>query len=179
MRRLVALLVWVMAPGTQADTELVQLARHYDQEYGIPPYLTYAMAHQEAGRTVDGMFAPWRWTLNVDGKGLYFDTREQAEQKLVTAIENGSMVDVGVMQVNWYWNGERFESPAAALDPDTNLKVGSEILAEWYDATGSWVEAIARYHTGPITSDEELLRARDYATRVMNHHERILEKFRY
>lgn len=179
MKRLIVLLLafsWNM-PLTAAEPDLISLTTAYEQQYQIPRHLIFAIAHQESGRSRAGVFAPWPWTLNIDGAGYYYDTQEAAEKAAVEAINAGSSVDLGFGQVNWYWNGSRFESPAAALVPETNIRVAARILNEWYLATGSWVEAIARYHTGPITSNEELLRARSYATKVMTHHERLLQQY--
>lgn len=176
-RVLLTLLLWCQ--GAQADDELIQLTRAQEQLLGIPPYLIYAIGHAESGRTVNGKFAPWRWTLNINGRGLYFDSKEAAIKQLRTALVSRSSIDIGFMQINWKWNGHYFDSPESALDPATNVAAGAPILRQWYDSTGSWVEAIARYHTGTISTDEELLRARDYAKKVMKHHESLLETYGY
>jgi len=91
---------------------------------------------------------PWPWTLNVAGRSGFFRSREEA----FTAIEALRRVgrcdfDVGIMQINWCYQGQRFTSAWDALDPQTNVRVAEDILNENFARTHSIAKAIAYYHS--------------------------------
>ena len=51
-----------------------------EREQGIPSGLLQAIGRVESGRRdpATGRFAPWPWTINAEGRGMYFPTREAA-----------------------------------------------------------------------------------------------------
>lgn len=115
-------------------------------EYGVPAAILYSVALQESEGP--GLGLPWPWTANVKGKGYYFDTREDLYRFLQSLLSRGhKSFDIGPGQINWYWNGERFASLWEATDPYTNLRTSASILREHYSDTGSWAEAVGRYHS--------------------------------
>lgn len=137
---------------------------------GVPPGLLYAVAITESGRVIEGQGTqPWPWTLNIEGRGLFFETREAQFETLMDAITAGKVVDIGPMQLNWGWQYERLISPWRATDPIYNLTAGCRILREYYDVRGegrSWVWAIGKYHRG--SDAPRHVRAADaYAKRVL------------
>src|SRR5450432_2902043 len=74
-----------------------------EQQYGTPPGLLNSIAKAESGRQIQGAttLQPWPWTLNVDGQGLFFATKEQAVAGVLKALTHGSsFTDVGCMQVD-------------------------------------------------------------------------------
>jgi soluble lytic murein transglycosylase-like protein len=137
---------------------------------GAPAGLLYAVATTESGRFFKGQgIRPWPWTLNVEGKGFYFETREQQFDALMGAISAGKVVDVGPMQLNWGWQYDRLISPWRATDPVYNLTAGCRILREYYDAQGagaSWALAIGKYHRGS-DAPKHVRAATAYAARVL------------
>jgi len=91
---------------------------------------------------------PWPWTLNVSGRPFFFRSREDAYKAIVYLIQHHQcMFDVGLMQVNWCYNGKRFSSPWDALEPMENIRVAEQILIENYRKSGSPATAVAWYHS--------------------------------
>lgn len=90
----------------------------------------------------------WPWTLNVAGTGEFFRSREDAFLAIRSLLASGRCdFDVGIMQVNWCYHHQRFDSPWDALAPQTNIHVAESILNENYQKTGSVAKAIAYYHS--------------------------------
>ena len=143
---------------------------------GAPAGLLYAVATSESGRAIEGQGTrPWPWTLNVEGKGFYFETREQQFDALMEAISAGKVVDIGLMQLNWGWQYDRLVSPWQATDPIYNLTAGCRILREYYDAQGSdasWAWAVGKYHRGS-DAPKHVRAATAYAARVLAIWERL------
>ena len=58
------------------DNVCLAEARRAEDQHGIPRGLLQSITRVEAGRkTVTGEYMPWPWTLNDQGKGLFFDTK--------------------------------------------------------------------------------------------------------
>lgn len=133
---------------------------------GVDPNLLYAIALAESQREIDGLVRPWPWSLNVQGKGRYFETREEAEaflsETLATGIRN---VDIGPMQINYSWHGHRVLNPADLFDIQTSVRVGADILSEALASSPDDKElGVGRYHNW---GDEN--RARKYGRKVLNY----------
>lgn len=139
-------------------------------EYGVPASLLYAVALAESGRTLElagrRVVRPWPWTLNVGGKGYYFETREDAWTALRAHRAAGQRsIDIGLMQVNWRWHADRLKDPYAALDPYYSLRVAAQILRDCQGETGDWWAAVGCYHA-PGTGEAARARAERYRARV-------------
>jgi len=116
-------------------------------EAGVPPALFYAVALAESGKRFDVGPRPWPWTLNVAGEGRFYPSREAASRALAAALATGMRsIDIGLMQVNWRYHGEKLESAALALDPYHNLRVGARILRRCFEERGAWSAAVGCYH---------------------------------
>jgi hypothetical protein len=158
------------ANALAADQLTPALFQKVGDQHDVPADLLYAVARTESGRTFDGEHTPWPWTLNVAGLGSYFNSRAEACRALRVALEQTSLVDVGVAQLNVYWNpglfsaGKRFSDPCVALDPHDNLDAAAAILRSHFDATGHWLTATGRYHR-PAGGEA----ARRYAETVASH----------
>jgi soluble lytic murein transglycosylase-like protein len=111
----------------------------------------YAIALQESRRRrPDGRMRPWPWTLNSPRSGpLYFDTYEAAVTKLNALIAQGERnIDVGMMGINWYFNGRRARDPAMLLNVSDNIFIAAQIYREHLDRfDGDRRKAIAHYHS--------------------------------
>jgi len=115
------------------------------REYSIPEILLYSVALQESEKPGTGR--PWPWTINVGGKGIYFDSRTELFKYAEKLIERGiTNFDIGLMQVNWRWNGQHFRSLWAATEPYTNLRTGAMIIRKYYRESRSYEVAIGKYH---------------------------------
>ena len=141
-------LILMTAQAAELPPPAYQLAAY---SAGIPSEVLYSVALQESGTYLRGqkrILVPWPWTLNVAGAGYRFATRDDACRALLIAVATvgPKKVDSGLGQVNIGWNGQRFSEPCESLNPYTNLRVASQILAEHYAATGNWIAAAGRYH---------------------------------
>ncbi len=60
-----------------------------------------------------------------------YANKQDAEQALLNLIRKGIRnVDVGIMQVNLYWHGDKVANDLALLDPRTNITVAARYLKE-------------------------------------------------
>lgn len=163
MLRALALSVALLLPGLAAAQDCARLAAEAGAEAGLPEGLLPAISLVEAGRgTGNGGIAPWPWTLNQGGKGMYFDTREEALAYLKQAVAEGvTNIDVGCMQLNWKWHAAGFATPEDMIDPARNTRYAARFMVELYNRLGSWETAAAAYHS---TNPE---RGRSYLQKVM------------
>lgn len=154
------LLVSVALGATQpafAYDPLVEGARQCTQQFpieeqrkGIPMHLLAAISSTESGRWHDrlGLALPWPWTINVEGKGYYFDSKAEAIAKTAAFIRQGKQsIDVGCMQVNLKHHAGAFKNLDEAFEPATNVAYGAKFLRSNYDDLGDWIKATAAYHS--------------------------------
>jgi len=116
----------------------------------IPPGLLHAIGRLESGKWDKDRqrVVPWPWTINAEGSGQYFDTKNQAIAAVQALLDRGvKLVDVGCMQVNLHYHGQAFESLDDALDPHRNAEYAAQLLNSLYEETGSWNLAAGRYHS--------------------------------
>ena len=154
-RALSAVLVVVaLVPGTPASAmtgvvpDCEAMAARIGAAEGLPEGLLPAIARIESGRRVGRSVRAWPWTLNHAGRGLYFETREEALAYLRQTVAEGSRnIDVGCMQVNHYWHGENFPSVEAMINPETNIRYAVRFLKELHASKGSWEAAVRHYHS--------------------------------
>lgn len=106
---------------------------------GINVATLYGIAVQESGmKWQDGTFRPWPWTINVNktSKGVKagarrYANKSAAEQGLKRFLALGIRnIDVGIMQVNLYWHGDKVPNDLALLDPKTNINVAARYLRD-------------------------------------------------
>lgn len=119
-------------------------------KYGLQEVDLYAIALKESRRyRSDGLVRPWPWTLHSPETGaLYFETYEAALEKLTALLAEGKTnIDIGVMQINWGWNGHRAADAKRLLLPAENIEIAAQILRENLDQYGDMGLAIARYHS--------------------------------
>jgi len=142
--------------------------------YDLPPEVLYAVALTESARQVDstGNVRPWPWTLNVQGRGHFFDSRQEAEAALQQHFDQGRRsIDIGLMQVNWRYHRQRLGSPQLALDPYHNLRVAAEILRDCHQRRQDWWAAVGCYH-----APNSPQRAARYRARVRAHWQRVTRR---
>ena len=142
--------------------------------YDLPPEVLYAVALTESARQVDstGNVRPWPWTLNVQGRGHFFDSRQEAEAALQEHFDAGRRsIDIGLMQVNWRYHRQRLGSPQLALDPYHNLRVAAEILHHCHQSRQDWWAAVGCYH-----APNSPQRADRYRARVRAHWQRLTRR---
>ena len=167
-----ALLGSALHPSVHASVPVgyQQVADAYD----LPPEVLYAVALTESARQVDttGNVRPWPWTLNVQGRGHFFASREEAEVALQQHFDQGRRsIDIGLMQVNWRYHRQRLGSPQLALDPYHNLRVAAEILRDCHQSRQDWWAAVGCYH-----APNSPQRAARYRARVRAHWQRVIRR---
>lgn len=121
-----------------------------ERSAGVPPRMMTAIALTESGRLdpATGQARPWPWTINAEGTGQYFASREQAIAA-VRALQAGGVrsIDVGCMQVNLMHHPTAFASLEDAFDPAANARYAARFLTALFAAHGHWHRAIGAYHS--------------------------------
>ena len=86
---------------------------------GIPDRLMQAIGIVESGRSDErGGVSAWPWTINVEGAGYSFNTKQEAIEAVNAHRARGARsIDVGCMQVNLIHHGDAFASLEQAFDP--------------------------------------------------------------
>ena len=140
-----------------------------EQRYNIPGHLLLAIGIQEAGRNGPAGLAVWPWTVNANGEGAFFATRQEAQawvrQKQAEGINS---IDVGCMQVNLHWHGDQFPHQDAAFDPFMNADYAARFLVDLYRQTGSWQEAAGRYHSATDEHQSRYLKSLAHNQQVVD-----------
>ena len=129
----------------------------------IPETLLGAMARVESGRTdpATGRVRPWPWTINVDGIGYFFGTKDEAVAAVQALQAKGTKsIDVGCLQVNLYYHPTAFADLEAAFDPVTNAGYAASFLLALHAQSKDWALATAAYHS------QTQERGEDYQRRV-------------
>ena len=125
-----------------------QAARYAADNSDVPLEILLAVARVETGRTQNNQLLPWPWTVNLQGKGHWFDTADQAidfaDSQLAIGVEN---FDVGCFQINLRWHGAEFSTFGDVFDPQTNATYAAKFLTELYESEGSWKQAVAAFHS--------------------------------
>ena len=131
-----------------------------EKKYKIPHKLLSAISLTETGRTVDGAFVSWPWSLNVSGKSFIFDSQENTKNFLQEKIDNKvNNIDIGCMQINYKYHKKSFEDLNSFLDPDKNVEWAAKFLVSLYNKHKSWNIAISRYHSSnPVRMKKYLLK---------------------
>lgn len=124
--------------------------RAAEQEFGLPPRLLQAMARVESGRRdpATGETRPWPWTINAEGRSMFFPTKEAA----LTAVralrtEGVRSIDVGCLQINLRYHPDAFASVEEAFDPLANARYAARFLASLQARAGDWQVAAGHYHS--------------------------------
>jgi hypothetical protein len=124
--------------------------KYAERVYGIPSDLLIAIGHVETGRLDPrrGVWDSWPWTVNVEGRGQFFDTKQQAVAAVRNLITQGvKSIDVGCMQVNLMYHPTAFADLDEAFDPRANTNFAARFLRDLFRQTGNWNDAAALYHS--------------------------------
>ena len=127
-------------------------------KFGVNYDLLQTISAVESGKwdNLQNMYVAWPWTINVNGKGYYFPSKEEAIAAVKKYQAEGvTSIDVGCMQINLKYHGQAFSSVDEAIDPEQNLKYGAKFLRSLYSKSGNnWKKAAKRYHSGnPIEGE--------------------------
>jgi soluble lytic murein transglycosylase-like protein len=88
--------------------------------------------------------------MNIEGRPYFAASLADALRRYDEATAGGAkMIDIGCMQINHYFHGEKFASVEAMFDPHQNVDYAARFLKALRAQEGSWTLAVARYHAGP------------------------------
>lgn len=133
-----------------AGTEDVcdQAARRAALAEGVPLNVLRAISRVETGREVQGTLQPWPWTINVEGRGHWFNSEIKAKSYVFGIFKAGVRnFDIGCFQINYRWHGKAFRTIDAMFDPDENATYAARFLKDLYTEFGSWHAAAGAYHS--------------------------------
>lgn len=138
------------ASTTEVDPALIceQAAALAARQEGVPLSVLRAISLNETGRRRDGRFRPWPWTVNMEGAGHWFDSREEALSFALNEFDRGARsFDVGCFQINYKWHGQHFASVEQMFEPTANAVYAARFLKSLYAEQGSWEAAAGAYHS--------------------------------
>lgn len=121
----------------------------YEKQHAIPTGLLHAISKAESGRKDDtGRIVAWPWTMNVQGQGSFFPTKQAAIAAVQAMQAKGiQSIDVGCMQVNLYYHPRAFRTLEDAFEPSKNVAYAAHFLKTLKNDHRSWQRAIAYYHS--------------------------------
>lgn len=115
-------------------------------KYQIPPGILYSVGLTETGRK--GSLQPF--AMNIEGKAYFANSADEVLQRFTAARAQGAkLIDLGCMQINYYFHGENFASANEMLNPRKNVEYAARFLANLHARHETWTMAVARYHAGP------------------------------
>ncbi|MBY0339328.1 MAG: transglycosylase [Acetobacteraceae bacterium] len=116
-----------------------------EQVHGLPRGLLTAVALAESGLHA--------YALNVGGRAHFPHTQEEARAILASAPPRRSVM-AGCVQVNARVHARNSDWP---LDPMMSADWAGGMMARWAAETGSWAEALRRWHGGSPSSTRRLV----------------------
>ncbi|MFC6688571.1 transglycosylase SLT domain-containing protein [Jhaorihella thermophila] len=136
------------APDARTRAVCDRAANRAARQYGVPADVMLALTRTETGRAgPDGLY-PWPWTVNLQGKGFWFDSAEEVRAFVRRSIRRGALsFDVGCFQINYKWHGDAFASVEDMIDPWKNATYAARFLAELHRELGDWTQAAGAYHS--------------------------------
>ncbi len=136
---------------TNSYSENIKSCNFYTEKYGkvfnLPNNLLTSISLVESGiKKEKNDFSSWPWTLNVSGRSIYFDKKEDVLNFLEKNADKKS-IDVGCMQINTKYHLNNFENVSQMIEPEQNVKYAASFLSKLFKRHKSWNEAISRYHS--------------------------------
>jgi len=122
----------------------------FEQQHAIPPKLLKAVSIVESGiyHKDSATTVPWPWTINVQGKGYFFNSKQEAIEAVQQLQARGiSSIDVGCMQINLHFHPKAFISLEQAFEPRENIAYAAGFLQDNFVRGRSWRNAVASYHS--------------------------------
>ena len=136
------------AAAVELDPVCASATARVASETGVPQEVLAAISLTETGRHSDGATRSWPWTVNSEGEGFWFDSREEALGFARSELAQGTVsFDVGCFQINYRWHGENFASVEEMFDPVANARYAARFLTDLYAEFGDWSQAAGAYHS--------------------------------
>lgn len=123
--------------------------QHFENNHKLPKNMLRAIALVESGRTIaPNVKVAWPWTINVDGQGYMFPSKNQAIQAVKEWMNKGKKsIDVGCMQINLKQHPDAFSNLDSAFDPHINVSYAVKFLKRLYSNSKDWLKTIGHYHS--------------------------------
>lgn len=142
----------LMAKSSTFDPGIEQLcdaaALRASRNWNVPLDVLLAISLTETGRKSGGTIRPWPWTVNMEGKGVWFKSSSEARAYVREHQDRGARsFDVGCFQINHRWHGQHFSSVDAMFDPVTNADYAAQFLSQLFSELGDWGRAAGAYHS--------------------------------
>ena len=141
-----------MAGAKTMLDDFIFAGKHYD----IAPQLLVAIAKTETSLNP--------WAVNVQGKGYFPKSKQEALKIARKAYNERKSFDVGIMQINVWWLRKYGISLETAIEPQNNIIIGAFILKNEINKHGLNWKAVASYHT-PVHRNPT--RGKYYAAKVV------------
>lgn len=148
---------WAQQADIAPDLQCLRFLQSYERNLSIPQGLLTAIAFVESGRPdATGQMTAWPWSINANGQGKFFDTKEEAVAETKKLLDEGQRsIDIGCMQINLRYHPNAFRTIEDAFDPATNVAYGAQFLNSLHQLQGSWAKAVERYHSAEDGRREE------------------------
>ena len=118
------------------------------RKLAVPRLVLHTIALVESGRPIGNRVVPWPWSINVNGVGRVFASKEQAIAAVRELHAAGTRsIDVGCMQINLAAHPQAFDSLETAFDPVSNAYYAARFLQSLSQQTGQLGKAITAYHS--------------------------------
>lgn len=120
-----------------------------ERDWNVPAGVLSAVGTVESGRQHGTLSAaPWPWTINAAGRGLYFESKGEAIAAVLELMERGyPYIDVGCFQIDIAYHPDLFRSLEEAFDPERNAQAAARLLALERARVPDWATAVAHYHS--------------------------------
>lgn len=121
-----------------------------EARHRLPAGLLFAISKVKSGRfdPAEHQLEPWPWTVQAEGRGLFFESKSQAVQWVEDAMARGvTSIDTGCLQVNLFYHPHAFATLEDAFDPAHNADYAARFLLQLHASAGDWREAAGFYHS--------------------------------
>lgn len=135
----------------------------------VPPEVIWAVARTESNL---GKLGPWPWSVNFKGSGYYFKSRPEMLAFIHKKAKGHHVlnIDIGCMQLNFFYHGDKFTTIDEMTDIYKNMLVASQYLRQLFEVNKReraklpdnriWGYAVGDYHS------HRNLRGAQYINRV-------------
>jgi soluble lytic murein transglycosylase-like protein len=143
-----AIAVFAVVPRAEAET-CIDHIRAVETEYELPAGLLEAISYLESRNNP--------LAINRSGESFRPGSLREAESLLIDAAGRPYQnVAIGCMQIFARYHLDEVDGdPTQFLDPAVNVDYAARLLLFLRDHTGTWRDAVGRYHTGPSSPNYE------------------------
>ncbi|MCO6419526.1 transglycosylase [Siccirubricoccus sp. KC 17139] len=132
-------------PARSPQAACLAAARRAEEVHGLPHGLLVAIALSESGLHAHA--------LNIGGRS-YFPRDFATARALMLGAAPGRSIMAGCVQVNARVHARGADWP---LDPVRSADWAGGLIRRWYTETGSWAEALRRWHGGSAASTRRVM----------------------